>query len=68
MTPLPDALRHVQDHTTKEEEIMLAGVMLVFVLLAILLIDLLALLRAADSRDGMESEEWELRRLWRTMP
>jgi hypothetical protein len=33
-----------------------------------LLIDLLALLRAADSRDGMESEEWELRRLWRTMP
>ena len=46
---------------------MVAGVMLVLVLLAILLIDLLALLRAPDSRDGMQSEEWELRRLWRTM-
>jgi hypothetical protein len=46
---------------------MVAGMILVLVLLAILLIDLLALLRAPDSRDGMESEEWELRRLWRTM-
>ena len=46
---------------------MVAGLMLVLVLAAILLIDLTAWLRAADSRDGMESEEWELRRLWRTM-
>jgi hypothetical protein len=46
---------------------MVAGVMLVFVLLAILLVDLVAWLRAPDSREGMESEEWELRRLWRTM-
>lgn len=46
---------------------MVAGVMLVLVLAAIVLVDLLALLRAPDSREGMESEEWELRRLWRTL-
>ena len=46
---------------------MVAGVILVLVLLAVLLMDLTAWLGAADSRDGMESEEWELRRLWRTM-
>jgi hypothetical protein len=46
---------------------MVAGVTLVLVLLAILLVDLLAVLRAPDSRDGMESEEWERRRRWRTI-
>ena len=40
---------------------MVAGVFLVFLLLALVLLDVLAWLRAADSRDGMESEEWELR-------
>jgi hypothetical protein len=46
---------------------MVAGVFLLFLLAAIVLVDVLALRRAPDSRDGMESEEWELRRLWRTM-
>ena len=46
---------------------MVAGVMLVMLIGALLLVDLVAWLRAADSRDGLESEEWELRRLWRTM-
>jgi hypothetical protein len=46
---------------------MMTGVLLVGLLLSLVLIDLLALLKAPDSRDGVESEEWELRRLWRSM-
>ena len=46
---------------------MLAGWFALFVLLALVVIDVTAWLRAADSRDGMESDEWELRRLWRTL-
>jgi hypothetical protein len=46
---------------------MMTGVLLIGLLLSLVLIDLLALLKAPDSRDGVESEEWELRRLWRSM-
>jgi hypothetical protein len=46
---------------------MMTGILLAGLLLSLLLIDLLALLKAPDSRDGVESEEWELRRLWRSM-
>ena len=45
----------------------MAGVFLAFLLVAIVLLDVLALFRAPDSRDNMQSDEWELRRLWRTM-
>ncbi len=46
---------------------MVAGVFLVFLLAALVLLDVLAWLRGADSREGMQSDEWELRRLWRTL-
>jgi hypothetical protein len=39
----------------------------VFLVVAIVLLDVLALIKAPDSRDDMQSEEWELRRLWRRM-
>ena len=45
----------------------MAAMILVFLLVAIVLLDLMALAKAPDSRDDMQSEEWELRRLWRTM-
>ncbi len=43
------------------------GIFLAFLLVAIVLLDVAALFRAPDSRDNMQSDEWELRRLWRTM-
>jgi hypothetical protein len=46
---------------------MMAAVMLVFLVVALVVLDVMALARAPDSRDDMQSEEWELRRLWRTM-
>lgn len=46
---------------------MMAAVFLVFLVVAIVLLDVLALTKAPDSRDDMQSEEWELRHLWRTM-
>ena len=38
----------------------------VFLVVALILLDVLALIKAPDSRDDMQSKEWELRRLWRT--
>jgi hypothetical protein len=46
---------------------MVTGMFLAFLLVAIVLLDVLALVKAPDSRDNMQSDEWELRRLWRTM-
>jgi hypothetical protein len=46
---------------------MTGGVFLIVLVLGLVLVDILALMRAPDSRDGMQSEEQELRRLWRTM-
>ncbi len=46
---------------------MMAVTFLAFLVVAIILLDVLALLKAPDSRDNMQSDEWELRRLWRTM-
>ncbi len=46
---------------------MVTGMFLAFLVLAIALLDVLALVKAPDSRDNMQSDEWELRRLWRTM-
>ena len=46
---------------------MVTGMFLAFLLVAIVLLDVLVLFRAPDSRDNMQSDEWELRRLWRTM-
>ena len=46
---------------------MMAGMFLAFLVVAVVLIDILALFKAPDSRDDMQSKEWELRRLWRTM-
>jgi hypothetical protein len=46
---------------------MMVAVFLVFLVVAIVLLDVLALIKAPDSRDDMQSEEWELRRLWRRM-
>jgi hypothetical protein len=46
---------------------MMAAMFLAFLVVAVVLIDILALFKAPDSRDDMQSEEWELRRLWRTM-
>jgi hypothetical protein len=46
---------------------MIAGGFLIFLVVAIVVLDVMALAKAPDSRDGMQSEEWELRRLWRTM-
>jgi hypothetical protein len=46
---------------------MMAAVMLVFLVVALVVLDVMALARGPDSRDDMQSEEWELRRLWRTM-
>jgi hypothetical protein len=46
---------------------MVTGMFLAFLLVALVLVDLMALFRAPDSRDNMQSDEWELRRLWRTM-
>jgi hypothetical protein len=46
---------------------MVTGMFLAFLLVAIVVLDLVALFGAPDSRDNMESDEWELRRLWRTM-
>jgi hypothetical protein len=46
---------------------MMTALFLVFLIIAVVLLDLMALLKAPDSRDDMQSEEWELRRLWRTM-
>jgi hypothetical protein len=45
----------------------MAGIFLAFLVIAIILLDVMALVKAPDSRDGMQSDEWELRRLWRTM-
>jgi hypothetical protein len=46
---------------------MMAALILVLLVVAVILLDVMALLKAPDSRDDMQSEEWELRRLWRTM-
>ena len=46
---------------------MVTGMFLAFLLVAIVVLDLMVLFRAPDSRDTMQSDEWELRRLWRTM-
>lgn len=46
---------------------MMAALVLLFLVVALVLLDVMALARAPDSRDDMQSEEWELRRLWRTM-
>ncbi len=46
---------------------MVTGMFLAFLVAAIVLLDVLALFKAPDSRDNMQSDEWELRRLWRTM-
>jgi hypothetical protein len=46
---------------------MVTGLFLAFLVVAIVLLDVLALFKAPDSRDNMQSDEWELRRLWRTM-
>jgi hypothetical protein len=40
---------------------------LAFLVVALIVLDVMALFRAPDSRDDMQSDEWELRRLWRTM-
>ena len=45
----------------------MAAMFLVFLVVAIIVLDVMALVKAPDSRDDMQSEEWELRRLWRTM-
>jgi hypothetical protein len=46
---------------------MMATVFLALLIVAIIVLDVMALIKAPDSRDDMQSEEWELRRLWRTM-
>ena len=46
---------------------MMAALVLMFLVVALVLLDVMALTKAPDSRDDMQSEEWELRRLWRTM-
>ncbi len=38
---------------------------LIFLLLAIVVLDLAAVFWAADSTDGVDSHEWERRRTWR---
>jgi hypothetical protein len=43
------------------------GILIVVLVAALLLLDLLAWFKAADSRDPVDSDEWELRRLWRSM-
>ena len=43
------------------------GMLIIVLLIALLLLDLVAWLKAADSRDCANSDEWERRRLWRTM-
>lgn len=45
----------------------MATVLLVVLLAALVLLDLAAWFKGADSRDACESDEWELRRLWRSM-
>ena len=45
----------------------MAAVVLVFLVVAIVVLDVMVLVKAPDSRDDMQSDEWELRRLWRTM-
>jgi hypothetical protein len=45
----------------------MAGIILLLLVLAVLALDLASWLKGADSRDCLDSEEWELRRLWRTM-
>jgi hypothetical protein len=40
---------------------------LAFLVVALIVLDVMALFKAPDSRDDMQSDEWELRRLWRTM-
>jgi hypothetical protein len=37
---------------------------LIIFLLVIILLDIATLLWGADSRDGINSHEWELRQLW----
>jgi hypothetical protein len=46
---------------------MTTGIILAFLLAALVLLDIAAWVKAPDSRDNMQSDEWELRRLWRTM-
>ena len=46
---------------------MMGAMFLVLLVVAVVLLDVMALFKAPDSRDNMQSEEWELRRLWRTM-
>ncbi len=45
----------------------MAAMFLVLLVVAIIMLDVMALVKAPDSRDDMQSEEWELRRVWRTM-
>ncbi len=45
----------------------MSGILILVLVAALLLLDVLAWLKAADSRDAVDSDEWELRRLWRTM-
>ena len=45
---------------------MTSGILLALLLAALILLDISAWLKAPDSGDGADSEEWELRRQWRT--
>ena len=39
-------------------------IMLLFVLIGIVLLDIVAMRRGFDSRDNLDSPEWERRKLW----
>ena len=39
-------------------------IMLLFVLIGIVLLDIVAMRRGLDSRDDLDSPEWERRKLW----